>query len=157
MPVCVASGDQSGASLARRPSLTRLACALGAVAIIGTGCATSGGSSRGPDVDLVGTWVAVLPPPGPNAGPHTVTVEFQPDGHWVGTDGCNQMGGSYSVNGDHLDASADTNFVGGECVGPNVVWMDVLPQVDQVETRGSSRLLLDGSGKTLVTIQPLSG
>jgi len=132
---------------------TRLGVALGVVTMAATACGNAAAGSGGPDVDVVGTWTAILPSTGLQHPPGPVTIDFKKDGDWQGTDGCNRYVGTYSVDGHHLDATADRDSVGGECAGPTVIWMDVMPKVEQVEQHGRNVRLLDDSGKTIAEIR----
>ena len=83
-------GYAGGMKPALRPFLAAaaLAAALGL-----TACGGAGGQS------VVGTW-------GDPEATGTPSLTFLEDGSYAGTDGCNQVGGSWSADGDTIDLGA---------------------------------------------------
>ncbi|MBC6496514.1 hypothetical protein BEP68_16950 [Microbacterium sp. 4-7] len=124
---------------------------LGAFAVMGAACATGGPSSaptssadpNGEDSavveKLVGLW-------GEDASgqPH---LEFTADGEVHGSDGCNGITTTYSVNGDHVDLARFASTLKA-CPGVDG-WMR---GVRAVEIDGDVLVIKDASGTELGTL-----
>ena len=77
------------------PKITLAAGAVLALLLL-AGCAGEEGEARGGSVDPVGTW-------GDTADTTAPSLDLADDGTFSGTDGCNQLNGSWTVDeADHV-------------------------------------------------------
>ena len=78
--------------------MRKITIAAGAVLglLLLSGCAGDDGSARGGSIDPAGTW-------GDTSDTTAPSLELEDDGSFSGTDGCNQLNGSWSVDeADHV-------------------------------------------------------
>ncbi|MFP5023281.1 META domain-containing protein [Pseudonocardia phyllosphaerae] len=126
--------------------------ALAAVLLAGlalTGCAdtpATGPAASGPRAataaDLLGRWF-----PADGTGQGRVFAEFEPDGSWHGSDGCNGQGGTWSLGPDGtVDATANpSTLIGCENL-PLASWVAT---ARRVTLDGPALVLRDGGGGEL--------
>ena len=77
------------------PKITLAAGAVLALLML-AGCAGEEGEARGGSVDPVGTW-------GDTTDTTAPSLDLADDGSFSGTDGCNQLNGSWSVDESDQD------------------------------------------------------
>ena len=83
------------ATMAGIPKITLAAGAVLALVML-SGCAGVQGEARGGSVDPVGTW-------GDTSDTTAPSLDLADDGSFSGTDGCNQLNGSWTVDeADHV-------------------------------------------------------
>lgn len=75
------------------PTMTRLLALAGSSILLLSACASSGAPGSVSRVELVGTWVTGETYPSPNEPFLTITE----DGTWTGSDGCNDVQGTWSL------------------------------------------------------------
>lgn len=122
-----------------RPAIVALLAVIAGCSGGGHGAASPGSSSSSrPDalaVRIVGTWrpvwIAGFADPIPPT-PRPATVRFDADGRWVGSDGCNGLGGSYRVDPSGA-FSGRLEGMHTQIGCNNVPNEDVLPRATRVE------------------------
>lgn len=126
----------------RRP-VTRTAWAAAAfVALVAGGC-SSGSGSAGSATDVEGTWGSTA-----SASPN---LTFSEDGTVTGTDGCNQLTGSWDADGDVVQLS-DIASTMMYCEGVDT-W---LSEASQVVADGTTLTVSDTTGATIGTLERAS-
>ncbi|MFA5607416.1 MAG: META domain-containing protein [Leucobacter sp.] len=111
--------------------------AAAALALSLSACSAAGSS-------VVGTWGD----PGAAEEPSLEFTGTETEGEYSGTDGCNNIGGSYTVDGDEVDLGvmrATMMF----CEGVDT-W---LSQAARATISGSTMTFLDQSGATVGTLE----
>lgn len=103
-------------------------------------CAAPRGDSDSPDLSVLGTW-------GTPDEPQTPWLQFEDDGTVGGNDGCNSLGGDYSVT-DSLITFGDMHMTLMACPGVD----DWLNQASTAEISGDSLVLFDSSGNEIGTL-----
>lgn len=94
---------------------------------------------------LVGRW-------SPEDGPDRAFLEFRADGSWVGSDGCNGLGGRWVAGADGalLATSGPSTLIGCDNV-PVGAWLVNARRagLDEAEADGERLVLVDATGKEL--------
>ena len=129
------------------------------VLLLASACAGSGGKQAGgsglgsePDTTVAGTWRPVmvadyeLPGEYPD-GFQRATITFNGAGGWMGSDGCNQLSGTYRFHGDgQLEATVGPSTLIGCANVPNG---QVLASATQAQLDEPTLTLLDKRGQVL--------
>ncbi len=127
----------------------RFACTIALLAAMGCGSPET--------IDLTGRWIPESVPSeewGPNFQPSKAAIEFNDEGRWKASDGCNQLEGTYTVDGEDFQSPPSGNFAGVGCVGGEVPYDRLLPKVSSVKMSGEKLEFLDDSGSLLLRLGP---
>lgn len=121
---------------------------------------TAGCSRDGVDERLVGRWQPVDVPSAhltSTFDPGTAVIEFNKDGTWRASDGCNDLDGSYSADASSGDFEADPGgpSAGVGCGDNEVPYDYLLPDVDHVSFHNDGTAVFEsGSGEPIMTLTP---
>jgi hypothetical protein len=127
-----------------------------------TGCDDSGGTPPGPDVDVVGRWVpeeAYVDNRSPVFDVRDAIIRFNPDGTWAAsTDSCNDLDGTYDVDGDEWSA-AIPSFVGGVgCTWGEVPYDRlIVSTAGRIERERNRLTFYDDKGTAVLELRAYSG
>lgn len=122
-----------------------------AVLVLAAAC-----SSRD-SADIAGRWVPDTVPSaelGADFQPADAVIEFDEDGRWTASDGCNELGGTYSLDGDRFRAKSPGGLGGVGCLDGEVRYDVLLSDVRTVTAADGRLEFLDEGGELVLRLRP---
>lgn len=113
-------------------------------------------SDTAQDVDLSGEWVPDAVPSasiGPGFDPLKATIRFSDDGTWTASDGCNELSGTYTIDGDKFKSPPGGALLGVGCVHGQVQYADLLEDAAVVTESDALVEFYDDSGNMVLRLR----
>lgn len=137
-----------------------LATAMIVLAISANGCDDSGDNAQGVTDQLVGAWTPDEVPSvqfGSTFDPASARIMFHRNGDWTASDGCNNLSGTYTLDGGGQFSSESGSFAGIGCGGGQIPYDELLAQTDQVTFKDDGTALFESSTSAqILTLSPSS-